>query len=181
MGFKEYNQMHGRYHFLVVFMPRGHRNGYIGIPAAEFNQLISERPDFMENLNVHGGVTYEGGSLSVLGKEGFNYVGFDCNHFGDKVDVQSMIQYNMDLNILKAMNDGFYEEKMSGLVKTKEFVLEELQGMIQEIFDPEGIIASYCIKNNHHKVYEKVLTRDLDEEDVPQDLLLFMELNNIKY
>jgi hypothetical protein len=177
----EYSKMHGRYHFLVVFMPRGYRNGYIGIPENEFNSMVSANPDFMESINVHGGVTYEGGPLSVLGKKGFNYIGFDCNHMGDKIDVQSMIHYNMDLNILKTMNDGFYEEKMLGVVKTKEFVLEELDTMMQNIADPEGIIASYCMKNNHHEIYEKVLTRELEESDVPEGLLLFMELNNIKY
>jgi hypothetical protein len=177
----EYNKIHGKYHFLIVFVRRGYRNGYIGIPSTEFDTLLSDNPDFMDAINVHGGVTYDGGKLSLFGKEGFNYIGFDCNHTGDKIDVQSMIKYDMDLNLLKTMNDGFYEEKMRGVVKTKEFVLEELNNMMQEIADPDGIIASYCIKNNHQEIYEKVLTRELEELDVPEGLLLFMELNNIKY
>jgi hypothetical protein len=177
----EYNKMHGRYHFLVVFMSRGYRNGYIGIPEKEFKEMILANPNFMETIDVHGGVTYEGGPLSVLGKEGFNYVGFDCNHMGDKIDAESMLEYDMDLASLRTMYGSLYKDKITGVVKTKEFVLEELESMMQGIGDPEGIIASYCMKNNHYEIYRKVLTRELSEEDVPQDLLLFMELNNIKY
>ena len=74
--------MVGNLRCLVIGLSGGWRCGYVGIPKE--HPLYAIDYDKIE-ANVHGGLTY--GSTSPVGDEDQRYyVGFDCNHVGDKPD-----------------------------------------------------------------------------------------------
>jgi hypothetical protein len=175
---KEKDEIIGRYHFLAVFKSDGHRNGYLGIPEAEFNSLVSSGLD-MESIPVHGGITYEGGTLSLMGKPGFNYLGFDCSHYNDRPDIQSVIQYGFDITDAK-MREAFLEDD-AGNIRTLEYVEDNIWTILSAIRDPEEIIASYCVEKHGFSLYISWLTGELREEDAPHDLVVYIKLNNMTY
>lgn len=58
----------------------GHLTGYVGAPEEVFKQWSK---DFLDNLDVHGGLTYGGSGPDDEAYPGYHYVGFDCAHSDD--------------------------------------------------------------------------------------------------
>jgi hypothetical protein len=168
----EKDEMIGRYHFLVKFTSRGYRLGYLGIPDQEYSLYGIKA----ESIVVHGGVTFKGYIESQ--KKDYYYIGFDCNHMGDGIDKKAMIEYEMDLDILKMRRQW---EKPGERIKTLDYVFEELMSMLQQIRDPEGLVSKYCLENNYIYLYEDWMTGKIQENEIPNDLKLYLKLNNIIY
>jgi len=175
---KEKDEIIGRYHFLAIFKEDGHRNGYLGVPEAEFNNLVSSGFN-IDLIPVHGGITYNGGTLSLMGKPGFNYLGFDCSHYNDRPDIQSVVQYGFDITSAK-MRESFLEDD-AGTIRTLDYVEDNIWSILTAIRDPEEIIAAYCTEKHNFRLYNSWLIGELKEEDAPHDLILYIKLNNITY
>lgn len=172
---REHDGMVGRYHMLVVLMSRGYRNGYLGIPRDEFHRMISDDPGFMDRIDVHGGVTYEGGDLRLIGHDGFNYIGFDCNHTGDGLDTEALVAHGIPVN------ETFALEMKDGEVRSASYVMDELWRMLYQIRDEDSLMMSFCVEKHGMGIYEDWITGSLAEEDIPDDMKLFAELNGIMY
>jgi len=71
---------HG-YRYAVVIVDHGHRCGYVQIPAG--HPWHGEHYDNLNNIAVHGGVTFSGPRMN---EDGW-WIGFDCAHSGDFPDL----------------------------------------------------------------------------------------------
>lgn len=85
-----------------------HRCGYVGVPKGNFfyGKSYDEISDY---IDVHGGVTFAG--KRDFSKEDLWWIGFDCGHYGDKSDIESMERY-MEEN-------GYTEKEMQMLMGTQ--------------------------------------------------------------
>ena len=63
----------------------GHRCGYVGVPMKR-EYIFSDK--WLENIEVHGGVTYHKNSLEDVERADTYWIGFDCAHIGDVPDPQ---------------------------------------------------------------------------------------------
>lgn len=88
-------EKHGVYrdfNYLVIFMRDGHRCGYVGIP--ENHILYKKHYDECQNIDCHGGLTFS----DFTSKFPCNdlhlwWLGFDCNHYVDLRDYDSIEKY----------------------------------------------------------------------------------------
>lgn len=80
------------YECRVLFMDHGHRCGYIKIPKG--HPLCVDDYDYISNfVKCHGGLTY---AMHYLNGEPCNdgvWVGFDCCHFDDALDLEALEKY----------------------------------------------------------------------------------------
>lgn len=70
---------------VAVLMEMGHRNGYVGVP--ESHPLYGEFYDGIDNICVHGGLTFSSISIGepypIETDPPLWWFGFDCNHSFD--------------------------------------------------------------------------------------------------
>jgi hypothetical protein len=169
----EYDKMIGKYHLVASFMTRGYRCGYLGMPVEEWIEHNKIEPYYFDGLKVHGGVTfgYEHPAAISVGKAGYGYIGFDCNHIGDNKDFDKIREYGFDMK-------DIYEEDLDnvhpGTVKTLQYVIDELKILLQNHRDSDGKIAKYC--NNNSELYDFILYKDY--EKLKEEDMLFLKLIN---
>jgi len=128
--------MQGKYHCLIVFQAHGHRCGYVGVNK---NELIVNDEE-LEKLEVHGGVTFlRDGSREYKHEKGnYRYIGFDCGHSYDKVDVKCSKKYFFDNDFVKrVILDMIKIDEYNPLctVKTQEFVEDEIKKLVTQLDD----------------------------------------------
>lgn len=76
--FKEYKG----YTFVVYqHQSSGHLNGYVELKPIDEEFLDKNQ---INNLDCHGGITYQGTLDWIFKTPKSTYIGFDCNHLGDK-------------------------------------------------------------------------------------------------
>lgn len=103
----------------------GHLCGYICVTGG-----LEITPEIYENLDVHGGITYN--SIEEGDK---NWIGFDCAHFGD---------YMPSMEYLKKTNDYFKDfmpipEKFKDLAifnpkyRNLDFCIQECKKLVDQI------------------------------------------------
>ena len=88
----------GDYRIDIEFLPGGWRCGYIGVmkghPLYEKDEC-----EYPCELEPHGGITFSGFRPHVGGNDAGNYIwwfGFDCAHYGDGYDIESLRKYFPD-------------------------------------------------------------------------------------
>jgi len=103
---------------MVVAVESGHRCGYVKIPKDHnLYELYYEDPQF-ESITVHGGVTF----TDRIEDDWF--IGFDCIHGGDAVD----------LTLVKDSLKEFYtKHQLEGLVWTQPMVETELEKLTEQL------------------------------------------------
>lgn len=80
------------YECRVLFMDMGHRCGYIKIP--EGHPLCVDDYDYInEFVNCHGGLTYAAHYLNGEKCDDGVWVGFDCCHSTDVIDLEALEKY----------------------------------------------------------------------------------------
>lgn len=73
-----------------------HRCGYVGLP--EGHPLHGIQCDHVEDVAVHGGLTFSGQAASLgWPDDGLWYLGLDCAHLGDAPDVEAAPEKERDL------------------------------------------------------------------------------------
>ena len=121
----EHQSIYKGYHLVVVFNG-AFRCGYVGLPKGHEleNKMYYEDIDYV----IHGGLTYSSVAQDGWGRDGYYwYLGFDCGHFDDGADIEIMKKYGAS-ELAIEMWSG-----LNGTVRTKEFVLKELEKLVERI------------------------------------------------
>lgn len=80
------------YECRVLFMNMGYRCGYIKIPKG--HPLCVDDYDYINNfVNCHGGLTYAAYYLNGEKCDDGVWVGFDCRHSEDAIDLEALEKY----------------------------------------------------------------------------------------
>ena len=115
------------YECAIIGQARGHRCGYICIPR-EHPAYELHYDDI--NIDVHGGLTYSESSNNypIESKEPKFWIGFDCAHFNDGVDL-ALVE---EIGYLKTreLRDVYMP---SGVVRTLEYVQDELIRAVDQL------------------------------------------------
>lgn len=86
---------HNGYECRVLFMNMGYRCGYIKIPKG--HPLCVDDYDYInEFVNCHWGLTYARYSLNGEKCNDGVWVGFDCHHMDDALDIEALKKYYPD-------------------------------------------------------------------------------------
>jgi hypothetical protein len=119
---------YGGYRCIVVGQDLGFRCGYVGLPKG--HKFYGSDYDKLE-LNVHSGITYsDGGTDSdypVISD--LWWLGFDCGHCCDGIDVQLVRQ----LAPKQFIQSRLYSIDQTLQVRTKEYVESQLRSMVEQI------------------------------------------------
>lgn len=124
--------------YAVTLNDMGVRCGYINIPASVPTELI-------ENINVHGGITYVGHSnepipgmdIKTDGNDTL-WIGFDCMYYDDIPDYDSLDKYAND-GLISASNDAKILKKIPCLksniaeIRTIEFCEYECKSVCEQV------------------------------------------------
>ena len=80
--------IHKELRCVVVFTRMGHRCGYVGVPK-EHILYGKSYSDILEDLDVHGGITYSEGNNNypVITNDKLWWFGFDLAHYMDGKDL----------------------------------------------------------------------------------------------
>ena len=123
----------GDFNCKVIFMPLGHRCGYVGVPKGHHMYGL-DYEKYTDEIDCHGGLTYCG----FLGEENkeYWYFGFDCAHADDGVDIESLKKYGFDISPFLSMFlpiVELWEPNESSQFKTKEFCEEQCNSIAEQI------------------------------------------------
>jgi hypothetical protein len=169
---KELDLSTGEFHLLVLFNSLGHRTGYVGLHKNDFkNKYHLDEEDLQLSIDVHGGVTWA--DFIEEEKEDYIYIGFDCAHYNDATDMESLKFYFPEASNIAPMLD-------SGEVRTKEYVIEQTINMLEQIVSKENSgFRTYCKMKDRIELYAQWLANALPA-DLDDDVKLIMRLNNIE-
>ena len=124
-------------HVSIVKLQRyGHRCGYVRVNDHELFERIakwyeswSEEFDF----DVHGGITFV---QSDPGKEYLpegDWIGFDCNHLGDAIDVTALFN-NFDISDAEfSLVVERFKLGKGGKIRSTDYVRKECQSLIDQL------------------------------------------------
>ena len=107
----------------------GWRCGYVGVNK-EHPAYAVDYWD-VENISVHGGLTFSHGQDQNFLAGNYWWFGFDCNHFGDGID-----KTLLDDTTRKEF--GFMAE-LEGEVRTLEFVESECKSLAEQLAAMKGV------------------------------------------
>lgn len=114
---------------VVLFMPMGHRCGYVGLPKDKTVKI--------DDIGCHGGITYSHNHLILQDEKKFHWIGFDCGHCFDKPDYENALNYYKDnSNLVKQL---LYMKKLDEMyptgacIRTKEYVENECKKIVDQI------------------------------------------------
>lgn len=86
--------------YLITFVDRGHRCGYVALKEKAFSKFEAEREDaeyYYPDLSCHGGITFYSEEHAIKSYLEISckdiWVGFDAAHFTDKPDRQKAGYY----------------------------------------------------------------------------------------
>lgn len=111
------------YQCYIVFLPSGWRCGYVGIPEAKKKDI-----DY-DYLSCHGGITYNESTCPIPGVSApdFWWIGFDCAHGGDQVDLEAAKKYYGHTN--------FVIPSMHGQIRMVEYCEKELKFIVDQLVE----------------------------------------------
>lgn len=108
------------YQCYIVFLPTGWRCGYVSIPEAKKKDIG------YDYLSCHGGITYNESTCPIpcVQASGFWWIGFDCAHYGDGVDLKTCEKH---------YGHSHFALPMNGRIRTVEFCEEELKFIVDQL------------------------------------------------
>ena len=131
------------YECKVIFRDLGHRCGYIKIPKD--HPFYDKGYDYCDRfVQCHGGLTYANKYLCDEDCEDGEWLGFDCAHCDDRLDIEASKNYfpgahsNRWYEMLERLND-------CGIVRTKEFCEEELKRLALQLETARNIIEYFNV------------------------------------
>lgn len=111
---------------VILFIPLGHRCGYVGIPKG--HRLYKKD---CEHIKCHGGITYQDDWLHERDDEDVWWIGFDCGHCYDRRDIETARKYFSDeilnLEFLEHMSNNEHE------LRTLDYCIEECKNIVEQI------------------------------------------------
>ena len=134
-NYEEDRFMYKGYECRVLFIPLGHRCGYVRVPKTHplYGKAASYKygmfAAFEEAIDCHGGITYVEEYLNGEPSKDSVWIGFDCAHLGDGVDIESKKKY-------------FPNEKITvtpdhGEVRDLEFCRNECKKIVDQLIRKE--------------------------------------------
>ncbi len=102
---------------VVLFMPMGHRCGYVGVPKTHpvyggYHEL---------DIDCHGGLTYAEGHLQNQKDTETWWIGFDCAHWLDAPDKEAVQKYFPE-TYERLKDTTYYQAQEWSVVRSLEYV-----------------------------------------------------------
>lgn len=111
------------------------KRGIMSIICSAFDEDDRVRMDCY--FNTHGGLTYSGGNEKYPVKSNLWWLGFDCAHCDDSIDIDSLKKYfGEDCPRIQTLI-GIEKDYpiVSGEVRTKEYVEDECKLLVNQIIE----------------------------------------------
>lgn len=115
---------------VVLFMPMGFRNGYVGLPKG--HKYYGKEFDFIP-VGCHCGLTYSDNSLHHQTDTDIWWIGFDCGHCCDGFDLKKLDEYfgnRIENQIMRDYHKMINEEHE---FRTVEYVKENCKGIVDQL------------------------------------------------
>lgn len=133
--------------YLITFVDRGHRCGYVALKDKAFEKFEAERKGeqyYYPDLDCHGGVTFydnQHGAKALLDVHCDDiWIGFDAAHYLDASCVDTSVKYFGETRQTKFMreNTEFYENVFHRSYKYMEEECKKLIDQLEEIENDQG-------------------------------------------
>lgn len=120
---------------VVLFMPMGFRNGYVGLTKNHkyYKKEYEEIP-----VSCHCGLTY--GDTSLFGQEDKDtyWIGFDCGHCCDGFDLDKLDEYYGNRVENQIMRNYHKMINAEHEFRTVEYVKNECMGIVDQLLNESG-------------------------------------------
>ena len=105
---------------IVIFTRRGYRCGYVSVKNYIDCEELNDK-----GACVHGGLTFSG-RLQYYGQSKKYYIGFDCEHCGDREDYLQAYKYGL-INADECLERTAIQRKYDtgGVIRSIEYVTRE--------------------------------------------------------
>lgn len=114
---------------VVVAIRTGHRCGYVAVPKGHPLYELSYSHSELDDIVVHGGLTYSGPSDYPVQDPDLWWFGFDCAHSGDKKDPSIMDKEHKKLYLA-----GYYLVHESfATIKTTDYCTRECESLAKQL------------------------------------------------
>lgn len=122
------------YPCVILFIPLGHRCGYVGLPTTSkfYCKNYGSIP-----VICHGGLTY--GKTRLYGQldKSIYWIGFDCAHAFDGKDLDKTMEYfedmpRQELDFVKML------ASLGDEVRTQEYVHKQCESIVEQIIRLES-------------------------------------------
>ena len=137
----EHSSTYKNYKYVVLFFPMGHRCGYVQVPF--WHKLYEKDYEDFYNIKCHGGLTYSSHRLLDKTYPGW-WIGFDCAHAGDLVDIVSCEKYFGNIDKVERQRveylTSLYENTemtKTATVKNLDFCVAECKNIIDQLIEME--------------------------------------------
>lgn len=133
MNFKVENRFIYRGHECICVLNRfGIRCGYVSVPDE-----VSYEDNKYEGLIVcHGGLTFAGPLIKEIKPKFTYYIGFDCGHYGDCIDIDKACEYGVFsdeqtrvMKEYKADCPAMFE----GVIRSVDFVASQCKSIVAQL------------------------------------------------
>ena len=119
---------------VVLFMPMGFRNGYVGLPKT--NKYYKCEYDFIP-IDCHCGLTYSKDCLFGQDDKDTWWIGFDCGHCCDGFDIDKIKEYypnNKTISqTMKIMHDYHLMINKEHEFRTLDYVKENCKSIVDQL------------------------------------------------
>ena len=115
---------------VVMFNPLGFRTGYVGLPKG--HKYYGKHYESID-IVCHGGLTYGRDSLYGQDDSDIWWIGFDCGHWGDGYDTESLEKYYGNTFVDRVMDD--YRKLMNEEFefRTVDYVKAECMAIVDQL------------------------------------------------
>lgn len=114
---------------VVLFMPLGHRCGYVGVPKT--HPAYGNNYDTLD-IDCHGGLTYTERYLQNQDDIETWWIGFDCCHYNDASDKEAMQKYFPEI-YEKLKNTNYYDCAEGCSVRSFEYVKNQCCMIVEQL------------------------------------------------
>lgn len=119
---------------VVIFQTLAHRCGYVAIPKDHSLYKV----DCMNmDISCHGGLTYSDSELYGQDDKNVWWIGFDCNHYGDRRDYETAREYfgktEAGLRLLEMMDVKFNTFDTFQSARTLDYCINECEQIVEQL------------------------------------------------
>lgn len=111
---------------ICAFTRRGIRTGYVSV-----KNYVDYDSVFELNIDCHGGLTFGGNLPSEYSPKEQYYIGFDCGHFGDGIDVIQAVKYEL----MTSSEAAIVSSTFGYPVRSLDFVEDECKRIVDQLED----------------------------------------------
>jgi hypothetical protein len=125
---------------VVLFMPMGYRCGYVGLPKSHryYDKFYDKIP-----ADCHGGLTYSRNSLFRNTDSDTWWIGFDCGHGCDGIDIETTKKLYAEDDA--AIKDVLWLEKtgyiqivnLKNPIRTLDFCIDQCKHIVEQLLSEE--------------------------------------------